>query len=217
MRWVVSLLMIGLLCSDFIQANMVHACKQESLNLKEELCTNSANAPVIDGSGEQPLTITYAVEDVPVLRSLSAEHTKNLSGEIPIVERSNSEPHDNSFFTDQKNSSSDSPQEGKIVQGICQQSLYEIEQVSQSSESKEVDGSTKVETSTDIHLHIRLPSGSSLQRKFCTTDTLKAVKSYVHENLSRNIGQFDLATPYPRRIFNSEGVHFKFVVILILL
>ncbi|KAI3823144.1 hypothetical protein L1987_04576 [Smallanthus sonchifolius] len=61
--------------------------------------------------------------------------------------------------------------------------------------------------STDIYLNIRLPGGASLQEKFEPTSTLKMVKDYVDENQESSIGSYDLAIPYPRKVFSDQDLH----------
>ncbi|KAI7739014.1 hypothetical protein M8C21_030547 [Ambrosia artemisiifolia] len=61
--------------------------------------------------------------------------------------------------------------------------------------------------STDIYLNIRLPGGASLQEKFEPTSTLKVVKDYVDENQESSIGSYDLAIPYPRKVFSDQDLH----------
>ena len=58
---------------------------------------------------------------------------------------------------------------------------------------------------TDVHLSIRLPNGSRLQLSSPLTDTLQSVKKYVIENNASNLGAFDLAIPYPRKVFTNQG------------
>ncbi|XP_009762764.1 plant UBX domain-containing protein 11 [Nicotiana tabacum] len=55
--------------------------------------------------------------------------------------------------------------------------------------------------SHDVYLNIRLPSGSSLQVKFLVMDTLRMVKDYVDKNQTSSFGSYDLAVPYPRKVF----------------
>ncbi|PKI74151.1 hypothetical protein CRG98_005389 [Punica granatum] len=57
--------------------------------------------------------------------------------------------------------------------------------------------------SSDVHMNIRLPDGVSLQDKFPVMSTLRTVKDYVDENRA-DIGSYDLATPYPRKVFNDQ-------------
>ncbi|RZC50855.1 hypothetical protein C5167_019283 [Papaver somniferum] len=70
---------------------------------------------------------------------------------------------------------------------------------------KTLDNITDARKSTDVHLNIRLPDGASLQKKFSVTDTLGSVKNYVDENQS-SLGAYDLAVPYPRRVFSEQDL-----------
>lgn len=70
------------------------------------------------------------------------------------------------------------------------------------------DGSVRDNMSSDVHLNIRLPTGSSLQEKFSVTSTLRMVTDYVDENLPSGFGTYDLAIPYPRKIFSGQGMNF---------
>lgn len=73
--------------------------------------------------------------------------------------------------------------------------------------------------STDVHLNIRLLNGASLQEKFLVTNTLRMVKDYVDLNQASAMGSYDLAVPYPRKVFNEQGtgiVHRPVKLILIL-
>lgn len=63
----------------------------------------------------------------------------------------------------------------------------------------------KVSESSDVHLNIRLPDGVSLREKFDVTSSLRMVKDYV-DNQSSGLGPYDLAVPYPRRVFSDEGM-----------
>jgi hypothetical protein len=69
------------------------------------------------------------------------------------------------------------------------------------------DGSVRDNMPSDVHLNIRLPAGSSLQEKFSVTSTLRMVKDYVDGNLPSGFGTYDLAIPYPRKIFSSQGMN----------
>ena len=59
---------------------------------------------------------------------------------------------------------------------------------------------------TDVHLNIRLPDGSSLQEKFPVAHTLRMIKDYVDRNQSCGMGSYDLAIPYPRKVFGDQGM-----------
>lgn len=77
----------------------------------------------------------------------------------------------------------------------------------------------------DVYLNIRLPDGSSIQVKFLSMDTLRMVKNYVDKNQTSSIGHYDLAVPYPRKVFGDEdldrtlsdlGLHNRQAVIVVL-
>nr|GLL41526.1 plant UBX domain-containing protein 11 isoform X1 [Ipomoea trifida] len=61
-------------------------------------------------------------------------------------------------------------------------------------------------TSTDVHLNIKLPDGSSLQVKLSVTDTLRAVKDHIDRNQSIGFSSYDLAVPYPRKVFSDQDL-----------
>ncbi|KAG2726104.1 hypothetical protein I3760_01G097000 [Carya illinoinensis] len=61
-------------------------------------------------------------------------------------------------------------------------------------------------TSSDVHLSIRLPTGLSLQEKFSVTSTLRMVKDYVDEKQPSGFGTYDLAIPYPRKVFSDQDL-----------
>lgn len=71
---------------------------------------------------------------------------------------------------------------------------------------------TRVSRSSDVHLNIRLPNGVSLKEKFSITSTMRMVKNYVDENQGSGIGNYDLAIPYPRKIFCDQGKKFWIVI-----
>ncbi|GAV69657.1 UBX domain-containing protein, partial [Cephalotus follicularis] len=67
-----------------------------------------------------------------------------------------------------------------------------------------LDSCKQVSKSNDVHLNIRLLNGVSLQEKFSVTSTLRMIKDYVDENLESGIGSYDLAIPYPRKVFSDQ-------------
>ncbi|XP_023640631.1 plant UBX domain-containing protein 11 isoform X2 [Capsella rubella] len=60
--------------------------------------------------------------------------------------------------------------------------------------------------STDVHLNIRLPDGANLQEKFSVTSILRIVKDYVDSNQTTGLGAYDLAVPYPRRVYTDQDL-----------
>ncbi|KAF8393912.1 hypothetical protein HHK36_020112 [Tetracentron sinense] len=78
------------------------------------------------------------------------------------------------------------------------------ENVIEDKKTDVLDNSTHVSTSNDVYLNIRLPDGMSLQGKFSIRSTLAMVKDYVDINQTNGIGSYDLAIPYPRKVFNEQ-------------
>lgn len=68
-----------------------------------------------------------------------------------------------------------------------------------------VGNNKSVNAASEVHLNIRLPSGFSLQDKFSVTSTLGMIKDYVDSNQASGIGPYDLAIPYPRKVFSNQG------------
>lgn len=67
----------------------------------------------------------------------------------------------------------------------------------------------------EVHLNIRLPDFTSLQEKFPLTSALGVVKHYVDENQESSIGSYDLAIPYPRKVFSNEGMNFYYPAVFL--
>lgn len=72
------------------------------------------------------------------------------------------------------------------------------------------DSGPKDYISTDVHLNIRLLNGVNLQEKFPKTSTLRMVKDYVDNSQESTFGSYDLAVPYPRKVFTEQGMIFFF-------
>lgn len=60
---------------------------------------------------------------------------------------------------------------------------------------------------SDVHLNIRLPDCTSLQEKFSLTSILREVKNYVDEKQDISMRSYDLAIPYPRKVFGNDGMN----------
>ncbi|XAR71134.1 hypothetical protein NMG60_11028260 [Bertholletia excelsa] len=61
--------------------------------------------------------------------------------------------------------------------------------------------------SSDVYVNIRLLDGASLQEKFLLTSTLRMIKDYVDENQESSMGPYDLAIPYPRKVFDDQDLN----------
>nr|XP_043627385.1 plant UBX domain-containing protein 11 [Erigeron canadensis] len=116
--------------------------------------------------------------------------------EQPVT--TNSEP-----FTQATPSASDSGANTKPCLNVSREA-----KLSESLHTEVVDKITDLplKKSTDIYLNIRLPGGASLQEKFEPTSTLRVVKDYVDENQESSIGSYDLAVPYPRKVFTDQDL-----------
>ncbi|CAL1366058.1 unnamed protein product [Linum trigynum] len=77
------------------------------------------------------------------------------------------------------------------------------------SNEKEIDAiekGSKINASTDVHLNIKLLNGTSIQEKFLVSCTLRMVKDYVDRNQENGYAAYDLAIPYPRKIFGEQDL-----------
>lgn len=81
------------------------------------------------------------------------------------------------------------------------------EEKAKNQEVAEPTERSKAMKSDDIYLSIRLPNGANLQRKFTMMDTLRSVKNYVDENQISDVRSYDLAVPYPRKVFNEQDMN----------
>ncbi|XP_050938564.1 plant UBX domain-containing protein 11 isoform X2 [Cucumis melo] len=70
----------------------------------------------------------------------------------------------------------------------------------------ENDSAHKDYTSNDVHLNIRLLNGINLQEKFPKTSTLRMIKDYVDNSQPSTFGSYDLAIPYPRKVFTDQDL-----------
>ncbi|XP_015887028.2 plant UBX domain-containing protein 11 [Ziziphus jujuba] len=68
------------------------------------------------------------------------------------------------------------------------------------------DNATTVKKLNDVHLNIRIPNGANLQEKFSVTSTLRRVKDYVDQHQTSVVGSYDLAIPYPRKVFDDQDL-----------
>ncbi|KAM6546102.1 hypothetical protein CsatB_026838 [Cannabis sativa] len=75
-----------------------------------------------------------------------------------------------------------------------------------SKKPTQVDSCAKVNRMNDVYLNIRMPNGGNLQGKFSVSSTLRMVKEYVVEHQDSIIGPFDLAIPYPRKVYNGQDL-----------
>eukprot|EP00268_Persea_americana_P031914 TRINITY_DN31187_c0_g1_i1.p1 TRINITY_DN31187_c0_g1~~TRINITY_DN31187_c0_g1_i1.p1 ORF type:complete len:635 (+),score=133.39 TRINITY_DN31187_c0_g1_i1:183-1907(+) len=94
----------------------------------------------------------------------------------------------------------------KKSDGSIKVTANEMEDGAEVMKSDESVSSANISRSSDVHLNIRLPDGSSIQAKFSVTDNLRLVKDYVDENDRSGMGSYDLAIPYPRKVFSEQDM-----------
>lgn len=136
--------------------------------------------------------------------SISKIETRNASGDPVEIGQDNPKvasplPEKNLDFCDNHLSSSrEVNNEASEVAHVNTEDTPEVEKADTSDAS--------AIKSNDVFLNIRLPDGSSLQVKFSLMDTLKMVKDYIKENHTSSLGSFSIAIPYPRKVFNDQGM-----------
>lgn len=133
-----------------------------------------------------------------------------LSPSVPVSENSSSHPENDCLI----------PLKGIDHQSSCpsvssQVSAVEAEKSMQHETDKGIDdrqdgaseSTATANIPTDVHLNIRLPDSSSLQEKFPLAYTLRMIKDYVDRNQSNVMGSYDLAIPYPRKLFGDQDLN----------
>ncbi|XP_050373611.1 plant UBX domain-containing protein 11 [Argentina anserina] len=109
-----------------------------------------------------------------------------------------------------KSSDSQYPREINVKQSGVMGGASEASSIEENEAAQAVKGEAedikKVIKSSDTYLNIRLPDGTSLQEMFSVTSTLRIVKEYVDQHQGSGIGSFDLAIPYPRKVFTEQDL-----------
>ncbi|CAN1171948.1 Plant UBX domain-containing protein 11 [Linum perenne] len=68
------------------------------------------------------------------------------------------------------------------------------------------NGSRVTAPSNDVHLNIKLLNGTSIKEKFLVSSKLRMVKDYVDKNPESGNTSYDLAVPYPRKVFGEQDL-----------
>ncbi|CAK9313706.1 unnamed protein product [Citrullus colocynthis] len=84
--------------------------------------------------------------------------------------------------------------------------LREKNEIVDDNNAIENDSAPKDYMSSNVHLNIRLLDGVNLQEKFPKTSTLKMIKDYVDNSQENTLGSYDLAIPYPRKVFTDQDL-----------
>ncbi|XP_020107083.1 plant UBX domain-containing protein 11 [Ananas comosus] len=149
-------------------------------------------------------------DDVKDVKISGGEHSgsaRNGDNEVLGEPRdAGSPPHEGDYpALPQEKSKSDN---SASIKGEASSEVTAIGAEKQRPRDKKIDGSTtssSVVKSNDIQFSIRLPNGTSLQTKLTKADMLRDVKNFVDGNISE-IGSYDLAVPYPRKLFSEQDM-----------
>ncbi|ESQ38939.1 hypothetical protein EUTSA_v10001393mg [Eutrema salsugineum] len=168
---------------------------------------NKSAEPTIscDNDGNQPAS---SVEDTKgtVERGETSSHVQ---AEKEPIRPAASRPNDN---TSSVRSSTDRKRKQESGSGVIgrdtnlAKSVGTKEAIKPKDEGGEEDDGESYKKSSDVHLNIRLPDGSSLQEKFSVTSILRMVKDYVNSNQTIGLGAYDLAIPYPRKVYSDQDL-----------
>lgn len=176
---------------------------------------NSPSPAAGDPEISQAESMPSSAADSPASRSVVDEHSTSFSkgaddslspaAADPEISQAGQKPSRaaNSPVSSDRHSSV--PAGGPTATPAEANELREDERVDDISDGKvELSGCSGRELS-DVHLNIRLPDGVSLREKFTLTSTLRVVKDYVDRNQT-GLSSYDLAVPYPRKIFTDEDL-----------
>lgn len=175
---------------------------QENIEVGDGTSSKVLHANELEsGENEQPTSLNATAKELlPMIADLNNAEVGLMS---PTVKDGCAVQEENISFTDPHL---------EVSEGSSQSIASEVNQATVDTETENVEdqkaGTLDISTnkSTDVHLNIRLPNGNSLQEKFPVTSTLSMVKDYVDKNQASGIGSYDLAVPYPRKVFNGQGI-----------
>ncbi|GAB2265591.1 hypothetical protein Dimus_000630 [Dionaea muscipula] len=80
------------------------------------------------------------------------------------------------------------------------------DEISGRTEQKNSGSDSKDASPADYCLNIRLPNGANLQAVFLKTSSLKSVKDFVDNNRTDGSSTYELAIPYPRKVFKEPDL-----------
>ncbi|CAN0923153.1 Plant UBX domain-containing protein 11 [Linum grandiflorum] len=70
----------------------------------------------------------------------------------------------------------------------------------------DVQDQSKVTASNDVHLNIKLLNGTSIKEKFLVSSTMRMVRDFVDNHPENDSISYDLANPYPRKVFGDQDL-----------
>lgn len=192
-----------LVASEIIEENK--SCEhpvKENIEVGDATSSKVLHANELDsGENEQPTSSNATAKELlPITADLNNSEGCPIS---PTVKDGCPAPEENSNFTNPHL---------EVSEGSSQSIPTEVNQAVVDTKTENVEdpkaGTLDISTnkSTDVHLNIRLPNGNSLQEKFPVTSTLSMVKDFVDQNQASCIGSYDLAVPYPRKVFKGQDL-----------
>ncbi|BBG93579.1 Ubiquitin-like superfamily protein [Prunus dulcis] len=191
--------------SDTVKKNKGRDCRVEEKNndLGYKTSSKSFDANGLECVGDEqsssPMKSAQGVQDID-MEDLNNSGADNVSS---IAEVGYSGP--------EKTTLNHSGVSGEASQAYSSEKNEALQvQRGEVKDDKKVDAfekCTEVSKSSDVHLNIRLPNGVSLKQKFSVTSTVRMVKDYVDENQGSGIGTYDLAIPYPRKVFSNQELN----------
>ncbi|XP_022761735.1 plant UBX domain-containing protein 11 isoform X2 [Durio zibethinus] len=184
-------------------------------NGDNENTVKERNPELVDKSRSESFNNDNSANVVDEQCDVSNEATRtvvssvSLHPAVPVSENTSSRPEDDCIIPvkgiDDRSSfpSGSSPVRTAVAEKAMQR---EKDKVLDDKQDGASESTATANIPTDVHLNIRLPDNSSLQEKFPVAYTLRRIKDYVDRNQSTGMGSYDLAIPYPRKVFGDQDL-----------
>ncbi|XP_006478858.2 plant UBX domain-containing protein 11 isoform X2 [Citrus sinensis] len=198
-------------CSDSQSGSVGDECSSSSSKGADNSLSPAAADPEISQAESMPISTANS----PASRSIVDKHSGSFSkgadnllspaAADPEISQAEQKPSRAANSSTSSDCHSSLPAGGPTVTPSEADELREDERADDIGHGKvDLSGCSGRELS-DVHLNIRLPNGVSLREKFTLTSALRVVKDYVDRNQT-GLSSYDLAIPYPRKIFTNEDL-----------
>ncbi|KAH9783830.1 Plant UBX domain-containing protein 11 [Citrus sinensis] len=198
-------------CSDSQSGSVGDECSSSSSKGADNSLSPAAADPEISQAERMP----FSTANSPASRSIVDEHSGSFSkgadnllspaAPDPEISQAEQKPSRAANSSTSSDCNSSLPAGGPTVTPSEADEFREDERADDIGHGKvDLSGCSGRELS-DVHLNIRLPNGVSLREKFTLTSALRVVKDYVDRNQT-GLSSYDLAIPYPRKIFTDEDL-----------
>ncbi|KAL2470190.1 Plant UBX domain-containing protein 11 [Abeliophyllum distichum] len=185
--------------SSSVETDDSNSCQDASKEIDSELGDKASHIPsthaAVSASGKLDDNASTTVTENISLNPLEV-HLNNSEVDHPILDK-NVDSCDHHLEIS-KDVSREISREANEAAQVDTENTEEVEKAD-ASDSSAVQ-------SNDVFLNIRLPDGSSLQVKLSMMDTLRVVKNHINENQTSSFGPYNLAIPYPRKVFNEQDL-----------